>query len=169
MKENSYSVEEFGIKIERFLKKNKFIIIFIIVAIVAYFVVTSINENIKHKNTLKANTLYNELLISKNTDKLNELKALNPNLYLALLLDEKYLDELANFKPSNEDKLLLDIYKAKEFESGIFLQDLATIQEAYKLLKDNKISEANVKLSSIGANSVFKKIADNLKHYQGNK
>lgn len=169
MKENTYSVEEFGIKIERFLRKNKFIIIFIIIAIIAYFAFNSINDSIKIKNTKEANSLYNELLITKDNDKLNQLKSLNPNLYLALLMDEKYIEELATFKPSNEDKLLLEIYKAKEFESGIFLKDLRTIQEAYELLQANKIEEARVKLDLISANSVFYKVANSLKHYQGNK
>lgn len=169
MKENTYSVEEFGIKIERFIKKNKFIIIFIIIAVIAYFATTYINDSIKTKNKIQANNLYNELLITKNNDKLNQLKSLNPNLYLALLMNENYLEELANFKPSNEDILLLEIYKAKEFESGIFLKDLKTIQDAYELLKENKIEEAKVKLDSINGNSVFYKMANSLKHYQGNK
>lgn len=169
MKENSYSVEEFGIKVERFIKKYRFLFIFLIIVIVAYFVITSINDSIKQKTKEEANALYNELLITKNNDKLNQLKSLNPNLYLAVLLDEKYLDELLQFNPSNEDKLLLEIYKAREFKSDFFLTDLKTIQEAYVLLKDNKIKEAEVKLNSISANSVFLRIANNLKHYQGNQ
>lgn len=167
MKENSYSFEEFGIKTERFLRKYKFLIIFIIVIIIAYYIFNTVSENIKTKKTQEANILYKELLLNKNDEKLSKLKELNSNLYFALLLDDKYIDELAKFDFSKEDKLLQELAKARNLNSEILLKDANILNEAYILLKDNKIKEAEIKLNSISSDSAFFRIANSLKHYQG--
>ncbi|EHP8594088.1 hypothetical protein KWC01_001301, partial [Campylobacter jejuni] len=49
----------------------------------------------------------------------------------------------------------------------IFLKNYDKLLEAYKLLEQNKIEEANVLLSQIKENSSLNQIAKNLKHYQG--
>ena len=167
MKENSYGIDELGIKAERFIRKYKFVIIFIIIAIVVYFIATSINEKLAENKRIQSNELYSSLLLNKDLNKLEELKKLNPNLYLALLLDEKYNDELMKFEPSKEDYILIDIYNARNDKSKFFLKDLTNIQNAYKLLKENKIKEAEVLLNTIDDTSAFYRIANNLKHYQG--
>ncbi|HEF3558331.1 TPA: hypothetical protein R9133_001619, partial [Campylobacter upsaliensis] len=45
--------------------------------------------------------------------------------------------------------------------------DYAKILEAYVLLEQKKIEEANVLLAQIKSNTPLEKIAKNLKHYQG--
>lgn len=167
MKENSYSFEEFGIKTERFLRKYKFLIIFIIVIVIAYYIFGTISENIKTKKIQEANILYKELLLNKNDEKLSKLKELNSNLYFALLFDDKYIEELAKFDFSKEDKLLQELAKARNLNSEILLKDANILNEAYALLKDNKIKEAEIKLNSISSDSAFFRIANSLKHYQG--
>ena len=47
------------------------------------------------------------------------------------------------------------------------LKNYDKLLEAYKLLEQNKIEEANVLLSQIKENSSLNQIAKNLKHYQG--
>lgn len=169
MKETSYSVEEFGIKIERFFKKHKLKIIVLLVACIGYFIFSLVSEEIYKNKRDKANELYISLLENKDNSKLLELKQLNPNLYLAVLFNDKYIEELEKFEPSNEDELLLEIYKSRNLDSKIFLKDLQTIQTAFSFLKEHKIKEANALLNSITNNSAFYKTANYLKHYQENK
>lgn len=169
MEENSYSATELGIKVERFIKKYKITIILLVLAVVVYFIANTIYEKVQENNKIKANNLYISLLEKKDENKLQELKELNPNLYFATLLNDKYSKELSEFKPDKENLLLIDIYKARTMESKYFLKDLKTLENAFELLKDNKVEEANVLLNSITNNSAFYKIANNLKHYQGNK
>lgn len=169
MENNSYSATELGIKVERFINKNKILIIATVLVIVAYFVGNAVYTKIKENDRNHANEIYTKLLKEKDEKALNELKTLNPNLYLAILLNDKYAKELAEFKPNKEDALLLDIYNARTSQSKYFLKELKTIENAFEMLKSNKINEAKVLLDSITSDSAFYKIANNLKHYQGNK
>ncbi|MBW1422531.1 hypothetical protein AT909_02680 [Campylobacter jejuni] len=53
------------------------------------------------------------------------------------------------------------------FKKMSYDYSLCKLLEAYKLLEQNKIEEANVLLSQIKENSSLNQIAKNLKHYQG--
>ena len=63
--------------------------------------------------------------------------------------------------------LVAKLYNFAQAYIPIFLKNYDKLLEAYKLLEQNKIEEANVLLSQIKENSSLNQIAKNLKHYQG--
>ncbi|MBZ7987641.1 hypothetical protein [Campylobacter canadensis] len=168
MKENSYAFDEISIRLERFFRKYKFFIIVLIVLFLAVSIGIYVNNKTKENNFLKANELFLKLEKNYNEDELKQLKSLNSNLYLALIMnDDKYKKELSEFKPTNEDALLIQLYESRNFQSEIFLKDIKLLNQAYALLQENKITQAKDILELIPTNSIFYQDAQRLKHYQG--
>lgn len=163
------------IKGERFIKKYKYYFLTIIVAIIVYFLGDYIIDKIKENRLEKANVVYNQLIYDLNNTKLeNELKNLDINLYTMFLLnkiktdgDLNVLKELSNDK--NLNYLLKNIIYLNTNEKSIFLNDYEKLINAYKLMQENKIKEANVILDTIKDNAELAQIIKNLKHYQGIK
>ncbi|ELZ7568017.1 hypothetical protein U0P67_001492, partial [Campylobacter upsaliensis] len=105
-----------------------------------------------------------------------KLKNKNLNLYAIFLMQKltqnptntQILQEL-NALSENEkiEPLFRNIIALANNDKSIFLKDYAKILEAYVLLGQKKIEEANVLLAQIKSNTPLEKIAKNLKHYQG--
>ncbi|EAJ7142093.1 hypothetical protein APU55_05740 [Campylobacter jejuni] len=169
-------IENF-IKGERFIRKYKFYISAVVIILVAWFAGNFIISKINDYKIKEANEIYANLVQDpSNKNLLEELKNKNINLYTIFLLKEN-INDLNNTAFQNELKqiysntqtntLLKNIISLSLGDKSIFLKNYDKLLEAYKLLEQNKIEEANVLLSQIKENSSLSQIAKNLKHYQG--
>lgn len=169
-------IENF-IKGERFIRKYKFYISAAVIILVAWFAGNFIISKINDYKTKEANEIYANLIQDpSNKNLLEQLKNKNTNLYTIFLLKEN-INDLNNTAFQNELKqiynnaqtntLLKNIIALSLGDKSIFLKNYDKLLEAYKLLEQNKIEEANVLLSQIKENSSLNQIAKNLKHYQG--
>lgn len=169
-------IENF-IKGERFIRKYKFYIFALIAILILWFAISFINNKINENNIKESNEIYTNLLYDPNNKELlGKLKDKNINLYAIFLMKEfsnntdnnEFKQELQNLsKDSNINLLLRNIILTSLHEKSIFLKNYDKILQAYKLLKENKIEEADILLSQIKDNSSLSQIAKNLKHYQG--
>ncbi len=169
-------IENF-IKGERFIRKYKFYISAVVIILVAWFAGNFIISKINDYKTKEANEIYANLIQDpSNKNLLEQLKNKNTNLYAIFLLKEN-INDFNNTALQNELKqiynnaqtntLLKNIIALSLRDKSIFLKNYDKLFEAYKLLEQNKIEEANVLLSQIKENSSLNQIAKNLKHYQG--
>ncbi|EOI3123462.1 hypothetical protein ACMHM6_001691 [Campylobacter jejuni] len=169
-------IENF-IKGERFIRKYKFYISAVVIILVAWFAGNFIISKINDYKTKEANEIYANLIQDpSNNNLLEQLKNKNTNLYAIFLLKEN-INDFNNTALQNELKqiynnaqtntLLKNIIALSLGDKSIFLKNYDKLLEAYKLLEQNKIEEANVLLSQIKENSSLNQIAKNLKHYQG--
>ncbi|EKS3201463.1 hypothetical protein QBY45_000751 [Campylobacter jejuni] len=169
-------IENF-IKGERFIRKYKFYISVVVIILVAWFAGNFIISKINDYKTKEANEIYANLIQEpSNKNLLEQLKNKNTNLYAIFLLKEN-INDFNNTTLQNELKqiynnaqtntLLKNIIALSLGDKSIFLKNYDKLLEAYKLLEQNKIEEANVLLSQIKENSSLNQIAKNLKHYQG--
>ncbi|EFC32111.1 hypothetical protein OLP40_04805 [Campylobacter jejuni] len=169
-------IENF-IKGERFIRKYKFYISAIVIILVAWFVGNFIISKINDYKIKEANEIYANLLQDPSDKNLSEkLKNKNINLYTIFLLKENINDfnnttlqsELKQiYSNAQTNTLLKNIIALSLGDKSIFLKNYDKLLEAYRLLEQNKIEEANVLLSQIKENSSLSQIAKNLKHYQG--
>lgn len=169
-------IENF-IKGERFIREYKFYISAVVIILVAWFAGNFIISKINDYKTKEANEIYANLIQDpSNKNLLEQLKNKNTNLYAIFLLKEN-INDFNNTTLQNELKqiynnaqtntLLKNIIALSLGDKSIFLKNYDKLLEAYKLLEQNKIEEANVLLSQIKENSSLNQIAKNLKHYQG--
>ncbi|EAL7914499.1 hypothetical protein IDD66_000866, partial [Campylobacter jejuni] len=149
----------------------------VVIILVAWFAGNFIISKINDYKTKEANEIYANLIQDpSNKNLLEQLKNKNTNLYTIFLLKEN-INDLNNTAFQNELKqiynnaqtntLLKNIIALSLGDKSIFLKNYDKLLEAYKLLEQNKIEEANVLLSRIKENSSLNQIAKNLKHYQG--
>ncbi|RTI92412.1 hypothetical protein [Campylobacter jejuni] len=169
-------IENF-IKGERFIRKYKFYISAVVIILVAWFAGNFIISKINDYKTKEANEIYANLIQDpSNKNLLEQLKNKNTNLYAIFLLKEN-INDFNNTALQNELKhiynnaqtntLLKNIIALSLGGKSIFLKNYDKLLEAYKLLEQNRIEEANVLFSQIKENSSLNQIAKNLKHYQG--
>ncbi|MCR2057075.1 hypothetical protein CHLV4088_06650 [Campylobacter helveticus] len=165
------------IKGERFIRKYKLYLVSFVIILVLWLVVSFIMDTMKQSSIEESNEIYTNLLL-KPEDKmlLEQLKDKNPNLYAIFLMqnldknpnDTQILKELSTLsKDEKLEPLFRDILALANNEKSVFLKDYTKILEAYTLLEQKKIEEANIILSQIKPNSPLEQIAKNLKHYQG--
>lgn len=168
-------IENF-IKGERFIRKYKFYISAVAIILVAWFVGNFIISKINDYKIKEANEIYANLLQDPNDKLLEKLKDKNINLYTIFLLKENISDfnnttlqnELKQiYNDTRTNTLLKNIIALSLGDKSIFLKNYNKLLEAYRLLEQNKIEEANVLLSQIKENSSLSQIAKNLEHYQG--
>ncbi|MBQ9292406.1 MAG: hypothetical protein IJ211_03965 [Campylobacter sp.] len=160
------------IKSELFIKKYKKPLLGLVAILVLGFVGYYGNLFFENKRIDSANALYNELLKNPNDNaKKDELKSKDINLYAVFELknslkngDNAKLDELAN---SNIDPLLKEIINLQNGKQGVLLEDYNSFINGYELLKSGKFDAAEVEFNKIPADSPFKQMVVNLKHYNG--
>jgi len=173
------------IRAERFYKKYKKQIISIVSVLLIVFVAYSIKTYIDESNLKASNEAYLKLLSNPNdTQALSTLKSKNLNLYYAYKFqmaskkDDKalfkevinnskddYLKDLSNYQISSLDKKKSEIDSYIDNSKVGLLKNMALLEDAYLLLKENKKDEAKLKLSMIEVNSPLRSIAVNLEHY----
>lgn len=169
------------IKGERFFNRNKKYIIAFVVCVALGAAAYALNDWMKERKLHSSNVAYHTLLKdASNGQALETLKQQNPKLY-TMFLFEKALqtgdkEALRTVAESKEDAILADIarYQLAQLEnthptSSELFKDMTLLQEGYRLLNENKIEEARLKLSQIDVTSPLKQIAKNLEHYQGLK
>ncbi|MBR4140729.1 MAG: hypothetical protein IKR42_02990 [Campylobacter sp.] len=160
------------IKSELFIKKYKKPLLGLVAILVLGFVGYYGNLFFENKRIDSANAIYNELLKNPNDNaKKDELKSKDINLYAVFELknslkngDNAKLDELAN---SNIDPLLKEIINLQNGKQGVLLEDYNNFINGYELLKSGKFDAAEVEFNKIPADSPFKQMVVNLKHYNG--
>ncbi|MBQ7675232.1 MAG: hypothetical protein IJT33_02055 [Campylobacter sp.] len=160
------------IKSELFIKKYKKPLLGLVAILVLGFVGYYGNLFFENKRIDSANAIYNELLKNPNDNaKKDELKSKDINLYAVFELknslkngDNAKLDELAN---SNIDPLLKEIINLQNGKQGVLLEDYNSFINGYELLKSGKFDAAEVEFNKIPADSPFKQMVVNLKHYNG--
>lgn len=163
-------IENF-IKGERFIKKYKFVFIATVVLFVAYLVYYYTSDTLLSKKIQQNNEIYLALLQNPDdSDKLAQLKAKNPNLYVLFLLSRDGNDEAIKEAQNLQlEPLLKEILSANTGDNTQFLSDYHKILNAYELLQQDKIEEANLILAQIPVNSELKDLVNNFKHYKGIK
>lgn len=162
------------IKGERFLRKYKYFFLTIIVLIVAYFSYVSIAQTLAENKIKNNNELYAKLLQDpQNNELLDRLKAENPNLYALFIFsnDGNFTAQLEELKNLELDPILKQLIAADTTPStdGVFLKHFNMLLQAYNLLKEDKIKEANVLLNQIPIDSSLRPLVDNFKHYKAIK
>ena len=161
------------IKSELFIKKYKKPLLGLVAILILGFVGYYGNLFFENKRIDSANAIYNELLKNPNDNaKKDELKSKDLNLYAVFELknslkngDNAKLDELANL--SNIDPLLKEIINLQNGKQGALLEDYNSFINGYELLKSGKFDAAEVEFNKIPADSPFKQMVVNLKHYNG--
>ncbi|EOH7340682.1 hypothetical protein ACMCWU_001621 [Campylobacter coli] len=169
-------IENF-IKGERFIRKYKLYIFALIAILVVWFAISFISDKINQRNLKESNEIYTSLL-NNPSDKelLAKLKNKNTNLY-AIFLMKEFANDINNTEiknqlqslstNSNTNHLLKNIISLSLGEKSIFLKDYDKILQAYQLLAEGKIEQADILLSQTKDDSALSQIAKNLKHYQG--
>ena len=165
-------------KVEKIYKKYKLLIIGTVIAVLAYFIGSAVNDYIKEQNTIAANNAYN-LLIKNTTDKsaLHQqdiLKEKNEQLLqIALYKNSKdftlkndviYLEQIAKFNEAikNNDIKALNVLI---LDSTFVLRDYAMFNKALIQANNNEFKKAKATLNNIKDNSQVTTLSNLLKHY----
>ena len=183
VKEELNSEEKFfekAVITEKFVKKYKNMMIASVIAVVVLVAANIGYEANEASKKTAANELLTKLVANPN-DKTSssKLHTLNPSLYdawifsqatankdLAMMKELKnsktfIINDLAKYELSN-DANSLDSYASTQ---DAIYKDLALVQSAVLLLKENKIEEAHNKLIKVSKKSSLSKIANALMHY----
>ncbi len=160
------------VKLERFYKKNKILILALAGIVVVSFVGINVKNYLDEQNTIKANMAYEKLI--KNLDDkqaLEELKKLDEKLYdvaLYLKKDEKtkalYLKELLEYEKAVNAK---DLSKLNDLaqKDTFLLKEFALFNKAVVLIQNSKYEEAQTTLDLIKKESKAYELAKLLKHH----
>ena len=169
------------LKLEKFFKKYKVLLIVSILLIVGAFGGYKFYTYIDEQKIVEANGIYLSL-IEKPDDPslLASLKDKNKNLYELYVISEalkssdaqigdisinnKILKDLVEYTKATTSGDLMSL-KQYSNNSEALMGDFAILQEAYLLLKENKIEEGRELLNKIGFQSPLVNIANFLKHY----
>lgn len=173
------------IRAERFYKKYKKQLIALASILLIAFVAYSVKVYIDESNLKASNEAYLKLLDNPNDTKAAEvLKSKNEHLYYAFkfqmaakkndknlfkeIIDKSndpYLKDLSKYQIASLDKKRDEIDSYANNSKPGLLKNMALLEDAYLLLKDNKKDEAKVKLSMIEVDSPLRSIAVNLEHF----
>lgn len=172
---------ESAFRIERFVKKYKYILLGMLLVCVGIFVFVKIDSRIQEGKALRATEAFDKLLVEPNNQALIDvLKQESPQLYEMFCLsqamktsDEKSLKDLSKSKNDLVKNFaiyqLASLQKDESVLGGINTDgfgDLAKIQQAFLKLQANDYKEASEILQSIGQDSVLKEMVKLLLHYQ---
>lgn len=171
------------IKIERFYKRNKMMILSLAAIVVLGGIGYGVMGYLKEQKLLKANEAFLQLKANPDDNKaLDVLQRENPSLAELVRVnrairqgDVKDLEALR----SSHDPVVADLaeyhlgvlkksseaLKSYRMKSGALLKDFALFDEAYLLMRDGKIKEGRERLALIGKDSPLKPVAEMLEHY----
>lgn len=166
------------VKIERFYKKNKKLILALLVLVVLAAIGYTVKQNIDEKNRLKANLAFDKIL--KNHDDKQALETLqqtNKKLYdVALYLkashegkDAKninvpFLKQLAQYENALKNKNIPQL-NTISMEKDFLLKEFAIFNKALLLANEGKYKEAKTALKLIPQTSKAYELATLLNHY----
>lgn len=171
------------VNLEKIYKRYKLIIWTLVVAVVAYFIISAVNASVEETRVATANSAYAKLLENKDDATAKTmLKENSPALYdlytfheamthadidgLKALRDSKTfaISDMASYQYamlSGDNKALMNYIN----NGGIYYKDIALLNAASTLLKQSKIKEAKALLDRIQQDSAFYDQAQTLKHY----
>jgi hypothetical protein len=183
VKEELNSEEKFfekAVMTERFIKKYKKLMIASVITVVV-IVGANIAYTANKESKIEAANIafFNLQADPKNSAALNELKELSPNLHDVWIYSQaianKEFQTIKSLKNSKtlivsdlvkyelaQDPASLENYASKQ---DAIYKDLALVQAAVMLIKENKINEAKNKLLKVSKESSLKNIVAALMHY----
>ncbi len=180
VKEELNSEEKFleGIvRVERFYKKNKLIIIAAVVIVIGSIIGLYVTKSIQDKNKLEANIAFNKVLENpKDADSLNILKEKNIQLYQVAQFMQglkegntpdiklKYLKDLVDYQKALDSK---DINKLNSvsMQKDFLLKEFAILNKALLEVDSGKYEDAKATLNLIPETSKANDLVNILKHY----
>lgn len=172
---------ESAFRIERFVKKYKYLLLGVLLVCVGIFIFFQIDSKIQENRALRATEVFDKLLVEPNNQALIDvLKQESPQLYEMFSLsqamktsDEKSLKDLSKSKNDLVKNFasyqLASLQKDEDALGRINTDgfgDLAKMQQAFLKLQTNDYKEAAEILQSIGQDSVLKEMVKLLLHYQ---
>ncbi|MDR2639083.1 MAG: hypothetical protein LBC09_04530 [Helicobacteraceae bacterium] len=188
-KEKDDALLEFGLRFERWVKRNR-VLLGVIGAAIALLIAGLTGHGIYDDMRLKAANNAYETLLKDPADigALATLQAKSPELYDLFLLgaaadanDSAALEQLSQkesvaadlaayqLAALSSDGAALNKYAMRETKRQNSLKDFAALQEAYLLLKQGEWQSARAKLSHIATSSDLGNFASALEHYGADK
>lgn len=184
VKEEISSEEKFlesFVKVERFYKKNKLLVLglagLIIFGGIGYYV----NKNIQASNKLEANIAFNKILENpKDAKALATLKENNTQLFQVAQyiqakkegktsdIQVKYLKELAAYQKALESKDLTQL-NTVSMQNDFLLKEFAIFNKALLQAQNGKFADAKATLKLIPADSKANDLVKVLNHYLATK
>lgn len=179
VKEELNSEEKFlegFVKLERFFKKYKLIIISAIVIIVVAIIAINVTSYFKEQNKIKANIVFQELLKNPNDKKaLESLKGLNTKLYEIILykksssekeiaVNTEFFKELLAYEKAIKEQSIEKLNEVS-MEKNFLLKEFAIFNRALILAQTGKYEEARNALKMIPETSQVKDLVALLNHY----
>ena len=165
------------VKVERFYKKNKFIIIAIIVIAIGASVAYYTTKSLQRSNQFEANVAFNTVIENpKDAAALATLKDKNVRLYeIAQYINAakenqnasteiKYLKELVAYKKALETKDINQL-NTISMQNDFLLKEFAIFNKALLLTNEGKFEDAKATLKLIPSNSKVTELANILNHY----
>lgn len=169
---------ESAFKIERIFYRYKWIFIGIVAILLILWIYTSIKDMLEEKNAQQASKIYAQLQQQDTPELFEQLEKKAPNLAEFLRLrkavqngDEEALQKLSNSKNSfiaDFAKYQNAMLKKDINELGLIngqFGDLAKFEQAFLLIQDKKIAQAQEILQAIPQNSSIKELSKLLSHY----
>jgi hypothetical protein len=181
-KENEDALLEFGLRFERWVKRNR-VLLGAIVAALVIWAIAAVGWNISENMRLSAANDAMEALLAdpSNVEARATLQAKSPELYDLFLLgeaaktnDRAALEQLSQKRSvaadlaayqlaaTSSDPIALGKYAMRETK---LLKEFASIQEAYLLLQRGEWQSARVQLESVDVSSDLKEVANALERY----
>ena len=179
VKEELNSEEKFlesFVKLERFFKKYKLLIISAIVIVVVAIIAINVTSYLKEQNKIKANIVFQELLKNHNDEKaLATLKGLNTRLYEIVLFNKnssenefiintKFFKELLEYEKAIKEQNIEKLNDVS-MEKNFLLKEFAIFNRALILAQNGKFQEAKDALKMIPETSQVKDLVALLNHY----
>lgn len=169
---------ESAFKIERIFYRYKWIFIGIVAILLILWIYTSIKDMLEEKNAQQASKIYAQLQQQDTPELFEQLEKKAPNLAEFLYLrkavqngDEEALQKLSNSKNSfiaEFAKYQNAMLKKDINELGLIngqFGDLAKFEQAFLLIQDKKIAQAQEILQAIPQDSSIKELSKLLSHY----
>ena len=180
VKEELNSEEKFlesFVKVERFYKKNKLIIIAAVIIVLGTIIGLYTTKSIRESNKLEANIAFNKVIEdSKNTTAMTTLKEKSLQLYqVAQFVQAKednkttdiqvtYLKELSDYQKALNEK---DINKLNSIsmQNNFLLKEFAIFNKALLQVNEGKFKDAKATLKLIPTDSKASELVKILNHY----
>lgn len=165
-------------QVERFYKKNKFLVLGVIALAIIVAIAIPIKNNIDAENKAASNIAFNKILTNPNDkESLAVLEEKNKRLHqLAIYLQNKkndkeikevnlpYLKELSEYSKAIQNKDNTKLHNLS-MENDFLLKEFAIFNKALLLTNEGKYQEARTALNLIPQTSQAYELANLLRHY----
>jgi len=165
------------VKVERFYKKFKTLIIGLVIILVVALIAFGIKSYIDDKNAIASNIAFNKVLSNPNDkDALNTLQESNSKLYeVALYLQAKkdgkfqetdipYLKELTQYQKALSNNNVEEL-NTLSMQNNFLLKEFAIFNKALILVNEGKYDEARTALNLIQKSSKASELSSLLQHH----